>query len=77
MPVVRDELMLAVKETDPFPPGGRKPTLGSTGGDPVLGSIDCNVHVSSPVEVLSDTVTFTRRFIVGFKSTCVAKVPKA
>src|ERR1035438_9553401 len=54
VPVVRLLLGLTVKVTLPWPStpltsGGRKPTVGSLGGNPVLGSIEVNVHLSRPV----------------------------
>src|ERR1019366_7329921 len=33
----------------PFTSGGRKPTVGSLGGSPVVGSMEVKVHLSNPV----------------------------
>src|ERR1039457_1267391 len=36
----------------PFTSGGRKPTVGSLGGSPVVGSMEVKVHLSNPVSEL-------------------------
>src|ERR1039458_6825190 len=68
VPSARPVLGLTVKVTEPEPAfaelfGGRKPAVGFAGMEPVTGSTDCMVTLSTPVAGLTEAETFT-----GFES---------
>jgi hypothetical protein len=52
--------------------GGRNPTVGSAGGEPVEGSIDVKDHVATPVEVSSFALIRRTTLVVGRKSKLIA-----
>ncbi len=60
-------------DTAAFAPGGSIPICGFVGGNPVVGSIELNDHVTVFVLVLSLASKVTNKFRTGLRSTLVVK----
>jgi hypothetical protein len=71
VPVARPGAGVTLKNTPPLAPGGRKPTRGFRGAEPVAGSIDPRVHVSVCVAIFSFASTLTSKLCVGRRSATV------
>jgi hypothetical protein len=61
VPVARPGIGVTLKDTLAAALGGRNPTRGLKGGNPVVGSIDVKVQASVRVARFSFASTFTRR----------------